>query len=242
MITNKKKELARRRAERSLPPLTPEEQSEWDQLRQYREKAIKESGAKLAEHLMAFNDGVIAIIITIVVLEIAAPLSKSAYQDFFSQILIYLISFFVVANFWYEIHHAFSFHIMQAGKMTMVCDFAFLASLSLIPVMTKWIMGDLSVLSVVSYGVVYFLVQIFELATEMVGMRSSLPHIKTYRKIWGRLSWLRFLWLLLLNLAFILISFVNPRLGMILYLAFPIINFVTPDNRGQRARKGDKKS
>ena len=236
MITNKKKELARKWAERSLPPLSPEEQSEWDQLRQYREKAVKESGAKLSEHLMTFNDGVIAI----VVLEIAAPLSKSAYQDFFSQIFIYLISFFVVANFWYEIHYAFSFHIMRAGKMTMVCDFAFLASLSLIPVMTKWIMEDLSVLSVVCYGIVYFLVQIFELATEMVGMRSSLPHIKTFRKLWGLVSWLRFIWLFLLNLVFILISFVQPRLGMILYLAFPIINFVTPDNRSQRARKGDK--
>ncbi|MCD5563591.1 DUF1211 domain-containing protein [Lactobacillus delbrueckii subsp. lactis] len=166
MITNIKKKLARKR---SLQPLSPEEQSEWDQLRQYREKAIKESGAKLAEHVMTFNDGVIAIIITIVLVEIADPLSKSAYQDFFSQIFIYLISFFVVANFWYEIHYTFSFHIMRAGKMTMVCDFAFLASLSLIPVMTKWIMGDLSVLSVVCYGIVYFLVQIFELATEIVG-------------------------------------------------------------------------
>ncbi|MGO1656283.1 MAG: TMEM175 family protein, partial [Lactobacillus delbrueckii] len=62
MITNKKKELARKRAERSLQPLSPEEQSEWDQLSQYREKAIKESGTKLAEHVMTFNDGVIAII------------------------------------------------------------------------------------------------------------------------------------------------------------------------------------
>ncbi|MDA3800838.1 TMEM175 family protein [Lactobacillus delbrueckii] len=240
MITNKKKELARKRAERSLQPLSPEEQSEWDQLSQYREKAIKESGSKLAEHVMTFNDGVIAIIITIVLVEIADPLSKSAYQDFFSQIFIYLISFFVVANFWYEIHYTFSFHIMRAGKMTMVCDFAFLANLSLIPVMTKWIMGDLSVLSVVCYGIVYFLVQIFELATEIVGMRSSLPHIKTFRKFWGRFSWLRFIWLFLLNLVFILISFVQPRLGMILYLAFPIINFVMPDNRSQRTSKGDK--
>ncbi|MCD5501706.1 DUF1211 domain-containing protein [Lactobacillus delbrueckii subsp. lactis] len=90
MITNIKKKLARKR---SLQPLSPEEQSEWDQLRQYREKAIKESGAKLAEHVMTFNDGVIAIIITIVLVEIADPLSKSAYQDFFSQIFIYLISF-----------------------------------------------------------------------------------------------------------------------------------------------------
>ncbi|MGO2789633.1 MAG: TMEM175 family protein, partial [Lactobacillus delbrueckii] len=55
MITNKKKELARKRAERSLQPLSPEEQSEWDQLSQYREKAIKESGTKLAEHVMTFN-------------------------------------------------------------------------------------------------------------------------------------------------------------------------------------------
>lgn len=220
--------------------LSPEEQAEWQKLQAHQEKAQEQAASKLADHLTTFNDGVIAIIITIVVLEIQAPVADRAYGNFIEQIGIFLISFFVVADFWYEMHKNFSNFIWKANKWTMICDFCFLASLSLIPVMTKWIMGDLSVLSVVCYGIVYFLVQIFELATEMVGMRSSLPHIKTFRKLWGLVSWLRFIWLFLLNLVFILISFVQPRLGMILYLAFPIINFVTPDNRSQRARKGDK--
>lgn len=84
MIANIKKELARKR---SLQPLSPEEQSEWDQLRQYREKAIKESGAKLAEHVMTFNDGVIAIIITIVLVEIADPCPRVPTRTFSARFL-----------------------------------------------------------------------------------------------------------------------------------------------------------
>lgn len=84
MITNIKKKLARKR---SLQPLSPEEQSEWDQLRQYREKAIKESGAKLAEHVMTFNDGVIAIIITIVLVEIADPCPRVPTRTFSARFL-----------------------------------------------------------------------------------------------------------------------------------------------------------
>lgn len=60
----------------------------------YREKALKERDSKLAEHLNTFNDGVIAIIITIIVLEIAALVKSTDYPDFAKQIFIYLLSLF----------------------------------------------------------------------------------------------------------------------------------------------------
>ncbi len=182
----------------------------------------------------------IAIIITIVVLEIEAPVADRAYGNFIEQIGIFLISFFVVANFWYEMHKNFSHFIWKASKWTMICDFCFLASLSLIPVMTKWLMDHLSMLAVVNFGIVYFLVQTFELLTERAGMRASLPHIRSLSRIMSRFARIRIVWLLLLNLLFIGISFINPRFGMILYLAFPILNFIAPESdRGSRS-KGEK--
>lgn len=220
--------------------LSPEEQAEWQKLQAHQEKAQEQAASKLADHLTTFNDGVIAIIITIVVLEIQAPVADRAYGNFIEQIGIFLISFFVVADFWYEMHKNFSNFIWKANKWTMICDFCFLASLSLIPVMTKWLMDHLSMLAVVNFGIVYFFVQTFELLTERAGMRASLPHIRSLSWIMSRFARIRIVWLLLLNLLFIGISFINPRFGMVLYLAFPILNFIAPESdRGSRS-KGEK--
>lgn len=174
----------------------------------YREKALKECDSKLAEHLNTFNDGVIAIIITTIVLEIAAPVKSADYSDFAKQIFI-----------------------SKASKLTMIADFCFLAILSLMPVMTKWLMADLSVMSVVNFGIVYFLVQSFELLTELSGIRRAIRHLQIYRILIGRYAWTRLIWMFALNLVFIGISFFSPRVGMVLYLAFPIINFMFPERR-----------
>ena len=212
-----KNRISQRALERQdmLDQLTPEQRADWQKMIDYREKALKERDSKLAEHLNTFNDGVIAIIITIIVLEIAAPVKSADYPDFAKQIFIYLLSFFVVANFWFQIHKTFSF----------------LASLSLMPVMTKWLMADLSVMSVVNFGIVYFLVQSFELLTELSGIRRAIRHLQIYRILIGRYAWTRLIWLFALNLVFIGISFFSPRVGMVLYLAFPIINFMFPERR-----------
>lgn len=220
--------------------LSPEEQAEWQKLQAHQKKANEQAASKLADHLTTFNDGVIAIIITIVVLEIEAPVADRAYGNFIEQIGIFLISFFVVANFWYEMHKNFSHFIWKASKWTMICDFCFLASLSLIPVMTKWLMDHLSMLAVVNFGIVYFLVQTFELLTERSGMRASLPHIHSLSQIMSQVARTRIVWLLVLNLLFIGISFINPRFGMVLYLAFPIINFIAPEYDRRQRSKGEQ--
>lgn len=67
----------------------------------------------------------------------------------------------------------------------MIADFCFLASLSLMPVMTKWLMADLSVMSVVNFGIVYFLVQSFELLTELSGIRRAIRRLQIYRILIG---------------------------------------------------------
>lgn len=220
--------------------LSQQEQEEWQKLREHQKQAQAQAASKLADHLTTFNDGVIAIIITIVVLEIEAPIADRAYGNFVEQIGIYLISFFVVANFWYEMHKNFSYFIWKADKWTMICDFCFLASLSLVSVMTKWLMDHLSMLAVVNFGIVYFLVQTFELLTERMGMRASLPHIHSLSQIMSRVARTRIVWLLVLNLLFIGISFINPRFGMVLYLAFPIINFIAPEYDRRQRSKGEQ--
>ena len=60
-------------------------------------EAQKKEPESLREHLQAFNDGVMAIIITIIVLEIQPALHEIHYQQFISNITVFLITFFIVA-------------------------------------------------------------------------------------------------------------------------------------------------
>ena len=105
-------------------------------------KELAEAQKKEPESLQAFNDGVMAIIITIIVLEIQPALHEIHYQQFISNIAVFLITFFIVADFWYDLHLSFSYYIFKPSKAIAILDFFFLADLSLLPVMTKWIMAE----------------------------------------------------------------------------------------------------
>ena len=72
-------------------------------VRSYIDHLQDQTHEKMMEHLKAFNEGVFAIIITILALEIPAPHSQAAYPAFIKSISIFLISFFVIGNFWYHL-------------------------------------------------------------------------------------------------------------------------------------------
>ena len=93
--------------------------------------------------LEAFSDGVIAIIITIMVLEIRAPKGHelSDWINTIPIILAYLFSFVFLAIYWNN-HH----HLLRATKHitpgVMWSNMSLLFFLSLIPVATAWIGED----------------------------------------------------------------------------------------------------
>lgn len=88
-------------------------------------EAQKKEPESLREHLQAFNDGVMAIIITIIVLEIQPALHEIHYQQFISNIAVFLITFFIVADFWYDLHLSFSYYIFKPSKAIAILDFFF---------------------------------------------------------------------------------------------------------------------
>ena len=94
-----------------------------------------------------------AIIITIIVLEIQPAINEVHYGQFLTNIIVFLITFFIVADFWYDLHLAFSYYIFKLSKTIAVLDFFFLADLSLLPVMTKWIMAEGSTFAVANFEV-----------------------------------------------------------------------------------------
>src|SRR5215469_5434851 len=92
--------------------------------------------------LEAFSDGVIAIIITIMVLELKAPASHepAALVAVWPTFLSYLLSFLMVAIYWVN-HHALFHFCRTVDNAVLWTNIVFMFCLSLIPFATAY-MGD----------------------------------------------------------------------------------------------------
>ena len=92
--------------------------------------------------LEAFSDGVIAIIITIMVLEMKAPQGAEldALRPVLPAFLSYVLSFIYVGIYWNNHHHLFH-AVRRVSGMTLWANLHLLFWLSLIPFVTRW-MGE----------------------------------------------------------------------------------------------------
>jgi len=92
--------------------------------------------------LEAFSDGVLAIIITIMVLELRVPLGEtlSALRPLAPVLFSYVLSFVFIATYWNNHHHLFLATERVSGKV-LWANMALLFFLSLVPFGTAW-MGE----------------------------------------------------------------------------------------------------
>jgi uncharacterized membrane protein len=92
--------------------------------------------------LEAFSDGVLAIIITITILELHTPSAPTLYAlvDILPSLLIYVISFITIGVYWNNHHHLLKLVNTVDGKI-MWLNLHLLFWLSLIPLTTIWF-GD----------------------------------------------------------------------------------------------------
>ena len=90
--------------------------------------------------LEAFSDGVIAIIITIMVLELKAPQAENlgALIPLLPALLSYLLSFIYVGIYWNNHHHMLH-AVHRVSGMSLWANLRFLFWLSLVPFVTRWI-------------------------------------------------------------------------------------------------------
>lgn len=109
--------------------------------------------------LEAFSDGVMAIVITILVLNIKVP-SGDTLKDLAQvgeSLFIYLISFTIVAIYWHNHHHFFQL-ISKINGRVLWMNSLFLFSLTLFPFATAWVSQNLfSLYPSILYGVIILL-------------------------------------------------------------------------------------
>ena len=109
--------------------------------------------------LEAFSDGVIAVIITIMVLELRAPHSVDlpALLEDAPAFLAYVLSFIYVAIYWNNHHHLLH-TVERVDGLILWANSDLLFWLSLIPVATAWMGQNLAEpLPTAVYGVVLLL-------------------------------------------------------------------------------------
>lgn len=192
-----------------------------------QDKFTEQFQKSLREHLVAFNDGVIAIIITIMVLSIPAPKSDAELKKFLFDAMNYSVSFLVVADFWYDAHRTFS-TFTKATKKVVIADFFFLLTLSFIPIMTKWIIQDPSPLALSVYGGIYLVVQMCVFGVFIAGNYEQIRK----RAIWHTALVRTLAFGILLAAILILV----PKITLIIYLVLPIASFLTPDGIRKKHR------
>ena len=109
--------------------------------------------------LEAFSDGVIAIIITIMVLELHVPHTTelAALQELLPVFLSYVLSFIYVGIYWNNHHHTFQ-AVKRVNGGILWANLHLLFWLSLFPFATGW-MGEnhLAALPTAAYGFVLFM-------------------------------------------------------------------------------------
>jgi uncharacterized membrane protein len=182
--------------------------------------------------LEAFSDGVMAVIITIMVLELKVPQGAdwSALTPLLPVFLSYVLSFVFVGIYWNN-HH----HLMQLVKHVnggiLWANLHLLFWLSLIPFANGWIGANhFATLPIALYGIVLLCAGIayFILARSLIkahGKASAVAHALG-RDFKGKIS-------LVVYAVGIPLAFVNPWLAFGLYTVVALM-WLCPDPRVER--------
>jgi uncharacterized membrane protein len=177
----------------------------------------------------AFSDGVLAIIITIMVLELKVPHGSdfSVLRPLFPVLLSYILSFIYIGIYWNNHHHLLH-TVTEISGAILWANLHLLFWLSLFPFVTGW-MGEnhFAMLPTAAYGLVLLMAAIayFILQTSIIKQqgKSSILAMAVGKDIKGKIS-------PVLYLSAIVFVNLNPLISQIIYIAVALM-WIIPDKR-----------
>ena len=188
------------------------------------------------ERLTAFSDGVIAIIITIMVLEMKAPHSAewSALAAVAPAFASYVLSFVYIGIYWNNHHHLLQ-SCTRVNGIILWANLHLLFWLSLVPFVTAWLGENhfaaqptaLYGLALLMPAIAYLVLQKTIIAQQ--GAESQLQHALG-NDLKGKIS-------AVLYIAAIGLSFFAPWAAQAIYVLVALI-WLVPDRRIERALAG----
>ena len=182
-----------------------------------------------SERLNAFSDGVIAILITIMVLELRVPhgADLSALDTLLPIFLTYVLSFIVIAIYWNNHHHMFYLTQRVTGGI-LWANLHLLFWLSLMPFVTGW-MGEnhFAPIPTALYGVVLMMAGVAYYILEHTIIRSQGENSRLREAVGGdtkgKIS-------VVLYLVAIPLAFVNQLISDAIYVGVALM-WLVPDRR-----------
>jgi uncharacterized membrane protein len=181
------------------------------------------------DRLAAFSDGVIAIIITIMVLDLKRPPTPefAALKDVAPAFISYVLSFTYVAIYWNNHHHFFQL-VPRVNGAILWANLHLLFWLSLIPFATDWLGENVfAPVPTALYGVALLLAAIAWYILQTTIIRLQGPDSALAKAIGGdfkgKIS-------PLLYIAGILLAFANTLIADAIYALVAVLWFI-PDRR-----------
>jgi uncharacterized membrane protein len=183
--------------------------------------------------LETFSDGVIAIVITIMVLELKVPHAPdlAALRPVLPTFLSYVLSFVFLGIYWSNHHHMLHTTKHVDGAI-MWANLHLLFWLSLVPLATEW-MGTTwpAALPTAAYGAVLLLTAVAYTALQATIIARQGAHSKLAEAVGkdgkGKLS-------LALYVSAVPLAFVHPWIAAAIYVGVALL-WLVPDRRIERA-------
>ena len=179
--------------------------------------------------LEAFTDGVVAIIITIMVLEIRVPhgADLASLQADIPVLVAYVLSYVNVGIFWNNHHHMLHVTERVDGKV-LWANLGLLFWLSLVPFVIRWIdETGFTALPTAAYGIVLACAgvsyNILQRQIIAVNGRDSRLAVALGNDVKGKMS-------VILYLAAIALAFVRPWIAIVIYVTVSV-TWLVPDTR-----------
>ncbi|HEY2136182.1 MAG TPA: TMEM175 family protein [Xanthobacteraceae bacterium] len=184
--------------------------------------------------LEAFSDGVIAIIITIMVLDLRVPASHApaALLDLWPVFLAYVMSYLVIAIYW--VNHHELFHLCKrVTNAVLWTNILFLFCLSLIPFATAYMgVNRFTPFSTALYGAVLLLTGLAFLPMRQA-VASQLADDPAYRLITRRAAIKNYVSLTLYGTS-VPLAFVHPAITLAIAFVVAAIYFLPDAWLGKR--------
>jgi uncharacterized membrane protein len=178
--------------------------------------------------LEAFSDGVIAILITIMVLELHVPDMAEPFTAL-HEIGLYALSFVLLGIYWNNHHHLLHACTRVNGSI-LWANLNLLFWLSLVPFGTRWMGDHFEPIPVAAYGVIFLMAGFSWLFLTSAIIAEQGPASVVQQAIgkdWkGRAS-------AVLYAAGIGLAFLSPMLGLAIYIGVALMWFL-PDPRIER--------